>query len=108
MGRMVRQVAHVGIFTADGTCCYGTNTHIEGGQPGELSGTAEVGFRFDRLDLVEGTYRLDVAVHREGGAPYDYHRQLYSFRVASGVKDVGTFRPPHHWTFSGGVRMSGL
>ena len=28
-----------------------------------------------------GTYKLDVAVHRQNGAPYDYHRLLYTFRV---------------------------
>ncbi len=98
----------VGIFNADGTCCYGTNTHLEGGQPGELSGEAEITFRIDRLDLVDGTYTLDVAVHRQGGAPYDYHRQLYAFRVTSRIGDVGVFRPPHRWTFSGGVRITGL
>ncbi len=98
----------VGIFNADGICCYGTNTLIDGGQPSDLTGEAEVSFHFDRLDLLEGTYKLDVAVHRQGGAPYDYHRQLYAFRVTSRIKDVGVFRPPHRWTFSGGVRISGL
>jgi hypothetical protein len=62
----------------------------------------------DSLDLVEGTYKLDVAVHRQNGVPYDYHRLLYTFRVKSARKDVGIFRPPHHWSFSGGIRMSGL
>jgi hypothetical protein len=57
---------------------------------------------------VDGTYKLDVAVHRQSGAPYDYHRLLHTFRVTSRLKDVGTFRPPHRWTFSGGVRMTGL
>jgi hypothetical protein len=98
----------VGIFNADGVCCYGTNTHIEGATPGELTGDAEVTVAIDRLDLVEGTYKLDVAVHRENGAPYDYHRLLYTFRVKSHLKEVGIFRPPHRWRFSGRIHMSGL
>jgi ABC-type polysaccharide/polyol phosphate transport system ATPase subunit len=97
-----------GIFNADGICCYGTNTHVEGGIPGELVGDADVVFHVDSLSLVEGTYMLDVAVHRENGAPYDYHRLLHTFRVRSAVRDLGTFRPPHRWTFKGGVRLSGL
>jgi len=97
----------VGIFNADGVCCYGTNTHIEGGAPGSLSGDGEAVFAIDRLDLVDGTYKLDVAVHRENGAPYDYHRLLYTFRVKSRLKEAGIFRPPHRWRFSGGIRMSG-
>jgi ABC-type polysaccharide/polyol phosphate transport system ATPase subunit len=98
----------VAIFNAEGVCCYGTNTRIDGGQPEALDGECEVGFRMPALDLVEGTYKLDTAVHRQNGAPYDYHRQLYTFRVVSRIKDVGTFRPPHRWTFTGGVRMNGL
>jgi hypothetical protein len=98
----------VGIFNAEGICCYGTNTAIEGATPGELSGDGEVRFAIDSLDLVDGTYKLDVAVHRENGAPYDYHRLLYTFRVKSRLKEVGIFRPPHRWQFSGGVRISGL
>jgi ABC-type polysaccharide/polyol phosphate transport system ATPase subunit len=98
----------VGIFSADGICCYGTNTQIEGARPGELRGDAEVRFVIDRLELVDGTYKLDVAVHRANGAPYDYHRLLYTFRVKSPLKEAGIFRPPHRWTFSGGVRIDGL
>ena len=98
----------VGIFNADGICCYGTNTHIEGASANELAGEGMVILTIDSLDLVEGTYKLDVAVHRQNGVPYDYHRLLFTFRVKSPRKDVGIFRPPHHWTFSGGIRMSGL
>jgi ABC-type polysaccharide/polyol phosphate transport system ATPase subunit len=98
----------VGIFNADGICCYGTNTTIDGGAPGELTGEGLVIFTVDALALVEGTYKLDVAVHRQDGVPYDYHRQLYTFRVKSPQRDVGIFRPPHRWSFSGGIRISGL
>jgi hypothetical protein len=58
------------------------------------------------LALVDNTYKLDVAVHTRDGAPYDYHRLLYSFRVTSPVKDVGIYRPAHRWTFGGGARFS--
>jgi ABC-type polysaccharide/polyol phosphate transport system ATPase subunit len=52
----------VGIFNADGVCCYGTNTHIEGAKPMTLSGSGQVQFHIERLDLVDGSYRLDVAI----------------------------------------------
>ena len=54
----------VGIFNADGVCCYGTNTYIEELTAERLAGDAEATFAIDALDLVEGTYKLDVAVHK--------------------------------------------
>jgi hypothetical protein len=96
----------VGIFNADGICCYGTNTDIEEFAPQTLSGEGRVEFRIEALDLTEGTYKLDVAVHRRDGYPYDYHRLLHTFRVKSQTKDIGIFRPPHRWQFSGGVKIT--
>ena len=98
----------VGIFNADGMCCYGTNTDIEGAASGEMSGDGQVTFTIDRLDLVDGSYKVDVAAHRKNGAPYDYHRLLHTLRVVSSVKETGIFRPPHRWNFSGGIRITGL
>ena len=95
----------VSLFNADGVCCYGTNTFIEQMDPEHLEGEAEVSFTVERLDLVEGTYKLDVAVHAKDGYPYDYHRLLYTFRVKSRTPDVGIYRPQHQWTFSPGVRF---
>jgi ABC-type polysaccharide/polyol phosphate transport system ATPase subunit len=95
----------VSLFNADGVCCYGTNTFIEQMDPERLEGEAEVTFAIDSLDLVEGTYKLDVAVHTCDGYPYDYHRLLYTFRVKSRTPDVGIYRPHHHWSFSGSVQF---
>ena len=95
----------VGIFNAEGVSVYGTNTDIEEHEADTLSGDAVVRLDIASLDLVEGTYKLDVAVHRLDGAPYDYHRLLYTFRVKSRVKDVGIYRPRHSWRFEGGVRF---
>jgi ABC-type polysaccharide/polyol phosphate transport system ATPase subunit len=98
-------VVGIGIFNADGTCCYGTNTYIEELAPESLAGDVEATFTIDALDLVEGTYKVDVAVHKIDGYPYDYHRLLHTFRVKSRVKDVGIYRPRHAWRFSGDVRF---
>ena len=95
----------IGLFNVDGVCCYGTNTYVEEMNPERLSGEANVTFAIDSLDLVEGTYKLDVAVHKRDGFPYDYHRLLYTFRVKSRTRDVGIYRPPHRWIFSPTVRF---
>ena len=95
----------VSIFNAAGVCCYGTNTDIEQYRPVELSGAGEVVFVIDSLDLVEGTYKLDVAAHRRDGVQYDYHRLLYTFRVKSQTRDAGIYRPAHAWTFTSNIRF---
>lgn len=93
----------LGLFNADGVCVYGTNTNLEEFQPSEIDGEGTVTFEIDSLDLVEGTYRLDLAAHKADGYPYDYHRLLYTFRIKSRVRDVGIYRPAHRWTFGGGI-----
>ena len=96
----------IGLFNADGVCCYGTNTYLEEMTPIAIEGRVEATFAVERLDLVEGTYKLDVAVHKRDGYPYDYHRLLYTFRVKSRTHDAGIYRPPHRWTFTGAVSFS--
>ena len=98
-------VVGVGVFNAEGVCCYGTNTYIEELAPDWLVGDTEAIFSIASLDLVEGTYKLDVAIHKIDGYPYDYHRLLYTFRVKSRTKDVGIYRPRHGWRFSGEMRF---
>ena len=97
----------VGLFNADGVCCYGTNTDLEQLVSKEIVGEGTVDFTIDSLDLVAGTYKLDVAVHKRDGYPYDYHRLLYTFRVKSRTNDVGIYRPRHKWKFPSNVRFSG-
>src|ERR1700674_1742426 len=93
----------VSLFNVDGVCCYGTNTFIEEMDPQRLAGDVEVTMAIESLDLVEGTYSLDVAVHTCDGYPYHSHRLLYTFRVKSRTPDVGIYRPHHRWMFSGDV-----
>ena len=76
--------------------------------PDTISGDADATFTIESLDLVEGTYKVDVAVHKVDGYPYDYHRLLHTFRVKSRVKDVGIYRPRHTWRFSDNVRFKEL
>ena len=83
----------LGLFSAEGTSIYGTNTDIEGYLPRNIAGSGRVLLTLENLSLVEGTYMIDVAAHRRDGTPYDYHRGLHTFRVKSRVKDVGLYRP---------------
>ena len=92
----------IGIFRKDGVCCYGTNTAIDGLTFGKLDGEGEVTMAIEGLDLVEGEYLLDVAVHARDGHPYDYHSRLYAFAVRSRVSDTGVARLAHRWRLQPG------
>jgi lipopolysaccharide transport system ATP-binding protein len=89
----------IGIFRDDETYCYGTNTHLEKIHIPRIDGEGKVKFCVDHLDLTEGKYFLDVAVHTKDGMPFDYQTHSYSFEVMSMIKDLGVYRPTHRWEF---------
>ncbi|MFB0565097.1 MAG: ABC transporter ATP-binding protein [Candidatus Aminicenantaceae bacterium] len=96
----------IGIFDSQGISCYGTNTHLEDFEPVSIQGEGKVICKIDKLNLINGTYYLDVAAHKKDGYPYDYHRNLYSFMVSSRHKDEGVSRLTHTWSFSPQVKVN--
>ena len=95
----------IGIFNSEGISCYGTNTFIEEFRSQNISGSGRVKIHVPALNLINGTYYLDVAVHKRDGYPFDYHHFQYTFRVTSTHKDVGIIRVPHTWEFSNNIKL---
>lgn len=95
----------MGIFNTEGISCYGTNTLIEDFKSLDISGKGKIKIHVPALNLVNGTYYLDVAVHKRDGYPFDYHHFQYTFRVTSSYKDVGILRVPHTWEFSDNIKL---
>ena len=95
----------IGIFNSQGISCYGTNTNSEDFQPLSIQGTGKVICRIEKLNLINGTYYLDVAAHKKDGYPYDYHSSMYTFMVSSLYKDVGVYRPEHSWSFTPAIKI---
>jgi len=96
----------IGVFNSQGVSCYGTNTHLEDFEPLSIQGEGKVICKIDKLNLINGTYYLDVAAHKKDGYPYDYHRNLYSFLVSSPCKDLGVGRLSHTWSFSPQIKIN--
>ncbi|MEW6456467.1 MAG: ABC transporter ATP-binding protein [Acidobacteriota bacterium] len=94
----------IGIFNPQGMSVYGTNTNFEDFVSDHLEGRGKVTFKIKNLNLINGSYFLDVAIHKRDGYAYDYHRSLYEFRVFSRKKDIGIWRPNHSWTFSPNIK----
>lgn len=87
----------VGLNRADGLVILGTNTDIERINVPALQGTGQALFQIESLDLIEGSYSIDVAVHRQDGYPFDYHQGALKFLMRSAHKYVGVVAPKHAW-----------
>ncbi len=98
----------IGIYHADGTCVYGTNTDLEGLLPKRLESNGSVRFLMPSLDLVAGSYRIDAAVHTRNGRAFDYRRGVLRFVVGTRVHDIGVYRPKHEWRFDGGIAFKSV
>ncbi|NDC37472.1 MAG: ABC transporter ATP-binding protein [Proteobacteria bacterium] len=88
----------IGIQRNDGVMVHGTNTDIEGLQLPRLPDSGVIRYRIERLGLLEGSYLLDVAVHRFDGYPIDYHKGCIRFAVRSQGRQVGVMLPPRSWS----------
>jgi ABC-type polysaccharide/polyol phosphate transport system ATPase subunit len=87
------------INRADGLAVIGTNTQIE--KVGlALNKEGLVQIRIPKITLLDHTYFLDVAVHREDGYPYDYHKRVVKFSVRSDLNIIGVYNPGHTWSIT--------
>ena len=102
----------IGILRLDGLCLHGTNTDIESidaplPSEEELAAASEenpiegtLSYTINSLQMLEGSYHLDIAAHKPDGAPYDYHHELYKFSVRSKIAYHGVYVPDHSWSFA--------
>lgn len=83
--RMERPVFGLAIHRSDGIHVAGPNTQFNEYEIPWIEGVGTVQYTVPHLPLLEGTYYISVAAHdaRESKI-FDYHDQLYSFRVYRG------------------------
>jgi hypothetical protein len=91
------------VIRNDGLWVYGTNTALAGVPVPDLGRTGEVAVSIETLDLIAGSYFVDVAAHAEDGAPYDYHSRRYPFSVRGDDADRGVVKVHHRWRISPGA-----
>ena len=85
------------IVAADGIECCSADTQLDGVTPFSIERVATVRCAIERLDLVEGSYSLDVAVKASDGSVYhENHRTTLT--ITSPHRDGGVFRFPRQWT----------
>lgn len=91
----------IAISRSDGVLIHGTNTQIERLVLPSLKTRGTLVYELERLGLTDGVYYIDLAVHREDGYPYDYHKNMQQFTVRTHDKHQGAFIPEHKWFVDG-------
>jgi len=86
------------VITRDRQVCCAVNTNGET-EALALSGNGRFTLEFDRLDLVNGLYHVDVGIHApDWSHAYDYHWHLYPLQItANDGSQKGVLRPPFRW-----------
>lgn len=85
------------IFKSDGTDCYGTNTLIDKLQNIRLRKRGTVEVVFPSVMLLQGNYKMDIALHDEDGTAYHYLYDAVSFEMVSPYTETGICRIGHEW-----------
>jgi lipopolysaccharide transport system ATP-binding protein len=90
----------IGIHRADGLNVFGTNTEIDRISLPVVAQQGIIECELERLGVLDGGYLLDVAVHREDGYPFDYHKGIIHFSMRSDARVVGVVSPRRRWLYN--------
>lgn len=87
-------------FRNDKLTCYGTNTMRERIENISLNEQGEILCEIDKLNLVKGSYWIDIAIRSKDMFAYDYKAKAVQFTVYSTVDEVGVAKLDHSWKFN--------
>lgn len=90
-------VIGLAIYRSDGTLVYGTNTLIDTSSPVTLQTEGTIDLRIDGLPASNGSYSIDLALHRPDGFNYDFWRDICTIRIADKVQTPGEIALSHQW-----------
>lgn len=85
------------IVRDDGLCVYGTDTALAGVSMPDVRSTGVVEATIERLDLVAGSYLLEVTARGRDGTLYDHHSGRYPFSVRTRSRELGVVTLRHRW-----------
>ena len=90
-------VIGLALYRGDGTLVYGTNTLIDTSEPVKLERSGSIDLRVDSLRLANGSYTVDLALHRPDGFNYDFWRDICTVDIADKIQAVGEIALSHAW-----------
>lgn len=88
----------VAIFKNDGTYVYGSNTRVDRLSFGKIEGKGTITLTYDELNLLNGTFFIDVAIYDEHCmVTYDYLKHNYYFKVQDDTGNEGICKISHKY-----------
>ena len=85
----------------DGIDCYGSNTVIDKVDNVKLKSKGEVLVILNSVLLLQGKYKIDIALHDMFGSTYHHLFNAVIFEIANRYDEVGMSRIEHQWIFDG-------
>ena len=90
-------VIGLAMYSIDGTLVYGTNTLIDTASPVTLKEKGSIDLRIAGLPVSNGTYNIDLALHRPDGFNYDFRRNVCTVDIAGKIQIPGILFLDHEW-----------
>lgn len=90
-------VIGLAVYRSDGTLVYGTNTLIDTSSPVTLKTAGTIDLKIEGLPASNGSYSIDLALHRPDGFNYDFWRDICTIQIADKVQTPGEIALSHHW-----------
>lgn len=91
-----RAVCGFGIYTMDGLCVFSTNTALDRQQT-KLKERGVISCEIQKLELVPGEYKLDVALHDADGIDFDHRKDVRVIQVHSEQQEEGIAHLERSW-----------
>ena len=90
-------VVGLAVYRNDGALVYGSNTLIDTAAPVVLKEQGSIELKIDSLAVSNGSYSIDLALHRPDGFNYDFKRNVCTLRIADKAQTPGEIALPHQW-----------
>ena len=88
----------LGISRDDGVHCYGNSSYEDSGEFVTLSGTGEICFSIEDLNLLPGKYYLDIGLRDKDRIACDVIAKVRAIQItSSSVKETGITTLKHKW-----------
>lgn len=86
------------IFRNDGAYVHGSNTRVDHISLGEVEDEGIIALTYDELNLLNGTFFIDVAIYDEHCmTTYDYLKHSYYFKIQDDTGNEGIYKISHKY-----------